>query len=205
MSRGTLYIVTAPSGCGKGTILAHSIEKHGFNFSVSATTRKPRDGEKDGVNYFFKTREEFDQMISENAFLEYAEFCGNCYGTPRAYVEGLLEEGKDVILEIEVQGAMNVIKMIPEAVSIFILPPSVNELRRRLLKRATENIEVVEQRVLQAKNEIPYAKFFDYVIVNDDLEDALRDFDACVMAARFSGKSHKNEIENKILEVLENE
>ncbi len=205
MSRGTLYIVTAPSGCGKGTILAHSIEKHGFNFSVSATTRKPRDGEKDGVNYFFKTREEFDQMISENAFLEYAEFCGNCYGTPRAYVEGLLEEGKDVILEIEVQGAMNVIKMIPEAVSIFILPPSVNELRRRLLKRATEDIEVVEQRVLQAKNEIPYAKFFDYVIVNDDLEDALRDFDACVMAARFSGKSHKNEIENKILEVLENE
>ena len=205
MSRGTLYIVTAPSGCGKGTILAHTIEKHGFNFSVSATTRKPRDGEKDGVNYFFKTREEFDQMISENAFLEYAEFCGNCYGTPRAYVEGLLEEGKDVILEIEVQGAMNVIKMIPEAVSIFILPPSVNELRRRLLKRATEDIEVVEQRVLQAKNEIPYAKFFDYVIVNDDLEDALRDFDACVMAARFSGKSHKNEIENKILEVLENE
>jgi len=205
MSRGTLYIVTAPSGCGKGTILAHSIEKHGFNFSVSATTRKPRDGEKDGVNYFFKTREEFDQMISENAFLEYAEFCGNCYGTPRAYVEGLLEEGKDVILEIEVQGAMNVIKMIPEAVSIFILPPSVNELRRRLLKRATEDIEVVEQRVLQAKNEIPYAKFFDYVIVNDDLEDALRDFDACAMAARFSGKSHKNEIENKILEVLENE
>ena len=205
MSRGTLYIVTAPSGCGKGTILAHSIEKHGFNFSVSATTRKPRDGEKDGVNYFFKTREEFDQMISENDFLEYAEFCGNCYGTPRAYVEGLLEEGKDVILEIEVQGAMNVIKMIPEAVSIFILPPSVNELRRRLLKRATEDIEVVEQRVLQAKNEIPYAKFFDYVIVNDDLEDALRDFDACVMAARFSGKSHKNEIENKILEVLENE
>lgn len=205
MSRGTLYIVTAPSGCGKGTILAHSIEKHGFNFSVSATTRKPRDGEKDGVNYFFKTREEFDQMISENAFLEYAEFCGNCYGTPRAYVEGLLEEGKDVILEIEVQGAMNVIKMIPEAISIFILPPSVNELRRRLLKRATEDIEVVEQRVLQAKNEIPYAKFFDYVIVNDDLEDALRDFDACVMAARFSGKSHKNEIENKILEVLENE
>lgn len=205
MSKGTLYIVTAPSGCGKGTILAHAIEKHGFNFSVSATTRNPREGEKDGVNYFFKTREEFDKMIAENAFLEYAEFCGNYYGTPKAYVEGLLEEGKDVVLEIEVQGAMNVIDMIPEAVSIFILPPSVKELKRRLLKRATEDMEVVEQRVSQAKTEIPYAKFFDYVIVNDDLDDALRDFDACVIAARFSGKSHKNEIGNKILEVLENE
>lgn len=205
MSKGTLYIVTAPSGCGKGTILAHAIEKYGFNFSVSATTRKPREGEKDGVNYFFKTREEFDKMIAENAFLEYAEFCGNYYGTPRAYVESLLDEGKDVVLEIEVQGAMNVMKMLPEAAAIFILPPSVKELKRRLLKRATEDMEVVERRVLQAKTEIPYARFFDYVIVNDDLEDALRDFDACVEAARFSGKSHKNEIENKILEVLENE
>ncbi len=205
MSKGTLYIVTAPSGCGKGTILSTAIKKHGFNFSVSATTRKPREGEKDGVNYFFKTREEFEKMIAEDAFLEYAEFCGNYYGTPRTYVESLLDEGKDVVLEIEVQGAMNVIKMIPEAVSIFILPPSVKELRRRLLKRATEDIEVVEKRVLHAKTEIPYAKYFDYVIINDDLDDALRDFDACVMAARFSNKSHRNEIGNKILEVLENE
>lgn len=205
MSKGTLYIVTAPSGCGKGTILSAAIKKHGFNFSVSATTREPREGEKDGVNYFFKTREEFEKMIAEDAFLEYAQFCGNYYGTPRAYVESLLDEGKDVVLEIEVQGAMNVMKMIPEAVSIFILPPSVKELRRRLLKRATEDIEVVEKRALQAKTEIPYAKYFDYVIVNDDLDDALRDFDACVMAARFSNKSHRNEIGNKILEVLENE
>ncbi len=205
MSKGTLYIVTAPSGCGKGTILSQAIEKHGLNLSISATTRAPREGERDGVNYFFKTREEFEKMISQNAFLEYAEFCGNFYGTPKDYVESLLSEGKDVLLEIEVQGAMNVIKMMPEAVSIFILPPSVSELKRRLLKRATEDIETVGQRVSQAKREIPFAKYFDYVIVNGDLDDAIRDFDLCVMAAKFLNKSHRQEIENKILEVLENE
>ena len=205
MSKGTLYIVTAPSGCGKGTILADAIEKHGFNFSVSATTRQTREGEQEGVNYFFKTHEEFEKMIEEDAFLEYAEFCDNYYGTPREYVESMLKEGKDVVLEIEVQGAMNVMKNMPEAISIFILPPSIKELKRRLLKRATEDIEVVNQRTLQARTEVPYAKYFDYVIVNDDLDDAVRDFDACVTAAKFSNKSHKNEIENKILEVLENE
>lgn len=205
MSRGTLYIVTAPSGCGKGTLLNGADKRHGLVYSVSATTRQPREGEIDGVHYYFKSREEFEEMIKADDFLEYAEYCGNLYGTPRSAVEKLISEGKNVLFEVEVEGAMNLIKKLPEAVTIFILPPSVKELKRRLLKRGTEPVEKVDQRVKRAKSEIPYAKYFDFVIVNDDLDDALKDFDACIIAAKRARKYHCKDIDNKILEVLENE
>lgn len=205
MNRGTLYIVTAPSGCGKGTILENAADKHGLVYSVSATTRPPRAGEIDGVHYFFKSREEFEKMIKDDGFLEYAEYCGNLYGTPRAAVEKLLDEGKDVLLEIEVQGAMNIMDKLPQAATVFILPPSIKELRRRLLKRATEMPEVVEQRVKQAICEIPFAKYFDFVIINDDIDNAIRDFDACIAAAKHLRKCRGKDIDNKITEVLKNE
>lgn len=205
MRKGTLYIVTAPSGCGKGTLLAGAIKKHGLKYSVSATTRAPREGEQDGVHYFFKSREEFEKMMKNGEFLEYAEYCGNFYGTPADYVKQQVDEGKDVLFEIEVQGAMNLMKKLPEATSIFILPPSVGELKRRLLKRGTEEEETVNARVEQAKKEIPYAEYFDYVIINDALEDAERDLDAVITAAGFSKKSHDGDIKSKVKEVLENE
>lgn len=205
MNRGTLYIVTAPSGCGKGTILENAADKHGLVYSVSATTRAPRTGEIDGVHYFFKSREDFEEMIKNDDFLEYAEYCGNFYGTPRDAVEKLIEEGKDVLLEIEVQGAMKIMDKLPQAVTLFILPPSVRELRRRLLKRGTEAAEVVEERVKKAICEIPFAKHFDFVIINDDINNAIRDFDACIIAAKHLRKCHGKDIDNKITEVLENE
>lgn len=205
MNRGTLYIVTAPSGCGKGTILENAADKHGLVYSVSATTRSPRTGEIDGVHYFFKSREDFEEMIKNDDFLEYAEYCGNFYGTPRDAVEKLIEEGKDVLLEIEVQGAMKIMDKLPQAVTLFILPPSVRELRRRLLKRGTEAAEVVEERVKKAICEIPFAKYFDFVIINDDINNAIRDFDACIIAAKHLRKCHDKDIDNKITEVLENE
>lgn len=203
--KGTLYIITAPSGCGKGTLLGDAVKKHGLCYSVSATTRSPREGEIDGVHYFFKSREEFSDMIKNDEFLEYAEYCGNLYGTPRAAVERLISEGKDVLFEIEVQGALNLKKKLPEAVSVFIMPPSVKELKRRLLKRGTEAEETVNKRLQKAKSEIPAAESFDYVIVNDRLEDAQKELDAVIVAARLGKKAHSEDINIKIKEVLENE
>ena len=176
MNKGRLIVFSAPSGCGKGTMLEQILKKEDFCVSVSATTRSPREGEQDGVNYYFISKDEFIQRIGEGKFLEYAEYCGNFYGTPMDKVNEMLEKGKNVILEIEVQGAVKVMQKRPDALSVFIAPPSINELRRRLHKRGTETDEVIEQRIAQASNEVALAAKYDYIIVNDALEDAVDDF-----------------------------
>ncbi len=176
MNKGRLIVFSAPSGCGKGTMLEQILKNEDFCVSVSATTRLPREGEVDGVNYYFISKDEFTERIGEGKFLEYAEYCGNFYGTPMDKVNEMLEKGKNVILEIEVQGAVKVMNKRPDALSIFIAPPSINELRRRLHKRGTESDEVIEQRVAQASNEVALAAKYDYIIVNDALEDAVEDF-----------------------------
>lgn len=198
MKKGTLFVVSGPSGCGKGTILAEILKNSNIYYSVSATTRGMRPGEVDGVNYHFFTREQFEQLVQEDGVLEYAEYCHNYYGTLRKPVEEHLNAGQDVILEIEVVGAMKIREKCPEAVFVFILPPSLTELARRLHKRGTETEEVVQNRVAQAEREIRCAESYDYVVVNGALEDAVQDLDAIIRAE--SCKTKKNQY--KIDEVL---
>ena len=190
-NRGLLIIVSAPSGCGKGTILSEVLKDNAYYFSVSATTRSPREGEVDGVNYYFISKDEFEDIIEKGGMLEYATYCGNYYGTPKKQVEEMLERGKNVLLEIEVQGAMQMKKLCPDGVFIFIKPPSISELKRRLKKRATESDEVIDARVAQAKEEMKYANKYDYVIVNDVLEKAVEDFIAIIRAEELSTKRIK--------------
>lgn len=182
MNKGRLIVFSAPSGCGKGTMLEEICKDDKFSCSISATTRAPRVGEVDGVNYHFLTREAFEKLIAEDGMLEYAQYCENYYGTPLKPVNDMLDAGKNVILEIEVQGAMKVKALRPDALLIFVLPPSISELRRRLLKRGTEELDVIEKRVSQAAREIDEAVNYDYVIVNDALEDAVADFKAVIKA-----------------------
>ena len=172
--KGTLFVFSGPSGVGKGTLNARLFAEFGdqIAFSVSATTRAPREGEIDGKHYFFISRQEFENRIANNEFLEYAQFAGNCYGTPKPYVLSLLEQGKNVLLEIEVQGAMQVMARMPECVSIFVLPPSFEELERRLRGRGTESEEKVRARLETARGEIAYAPRYNYQIVNGEDVDA---------------------------------
>ena len=200
MSKGRLIVFSAPSGCGKGTMLAEILKDERFVLSVSATTRAPREGETDGVNYHFLTREDFEQRIADGKFIEHAEYCQNLYGTLVSEVDGRLEQGLNVILEIEPQGAMKIREKRPDAVFIFIVPPSVGELRRRLKKRGTETDEVIEERVSKASWELSQAEKYDYIIVNDALEDAISDFFAVIRAEQL-----KTEYSGKIIEeVLKN-
>lgn len=182
MNKGLLIVVSAPSGCGKGTILSEVLKDDSFYYSVSATTRSPRLGEVNGITYHFITKQDFEERIKNNAMLEYAEYCGNYYGTPKKEIDEMREQGKNVILEIEVQGAMKVREICPDAVFIFVLPPSVAELERRLKKRATETDDVIAQRVSQARSEIELARKYDYVVVNAALEDAINDFKTVIKA-----------------------
>lgn len=198
MSKGLLIVVSAPSGCGKGTILGEILKDDKFYYSVSATTRSPREGEQNGVNYHFITREDFEERIKNNAMLEYAEYCGNYYGTPKKEIEEMREMGKNVLLEIEVQGAMKVREICPDAVFVFILPPSVNELERRLRKRGTETDEVIAERVSQAKGELVFAEKYDYVVVNNALEDAICDFRAVIKAEELKVSNAKEIIDEVI-------
>lgn len=198
MSEGLLIVVSAPSGCGKGTILGEVLKYDNFYYSVSATTRAPREGEVNGVNYHFLSRDEFEKLIADDGMLEHAQFCGNYYGTPRKAVFDKLSEGKDVILEIEVQGAMKVHEKCPEAVMVFILPPSVETLRERLTKRGTETADVIEKRVAEAAREIEQAYNYDYVIVNDDLDTAVSDFLSVIKSEKMSVK-HSRALIDKVL------
>ena len=200
MNKGIRIVVSAPSGCGKGTILAEVMKDEKFYYSVSATTRSPRPGETDGVNYHFLGREQFEELIKTGGMLEYAEYCGNYYGTPRDKVLEKINEGKNVILEIEVQGAMQIREKCPEAVFVFIAPPSVAELRNRLEKRGTETPEVINQRVSEATQEISFAYRYDYVVVNNILEDAVNDFISVIRAEELKAENQKNIID----EVLKN-
>ena len=200
MSKGTLFIVSGPSGCGKGTVLAEILKQDNVYYSVSATTRTPRPGEINGVNYHFLSKDEFEKLIENDGMLEYANYCGNYYGTPKKPVEDMLAEGKNVILEIEVQGALKVMEKCPEAVSVFILPPSLKELRRRLHKRGTETEEVIEKRIGEAAGEIRKAINYDYVMINGELEIAVSD----LLSIIDSQKLKKENSEYLIDEVLEN-
>lgn len=192
MKKGLLIVVSGPSGCGKGTILGSITKKMGISYSVSATTRAMREGEVDGVNYHYITRERFEQLIAEDKVLEYTSYCGNYYGTLRDEVDSRREQGQDVLLEIEVEGAANVRRLCPDAVSIFIAPPSVKELERRLRKRGTETEEVIAERVSQAEREIHSALEYDYIIINGELEKAVNDVASVINAGRLFAKDKEN-------------
>ena len=180
-SRGLLVVFSGPSGSGKGTVLKEALKKSDdLCVSVSATTRAPRDGETDGVDYMFYTKEQFLDLVSENGFLEWACFCENYYGTPRAKIEELLSAGKDVVLEIEVQGAMKIKQKCPDAVLIFNLPPSLEILKERLVGRKTDAEDVIKKRLETANWEISQAPKYDYVLVNDKIEDAADTFLAII-------------------------
>ncbi len=173
MSKGLLLIISGPSGVGKGTVLARVFEKDANLFySVSATTRSPRKGEKDGVEYYFITKERFETLVHNDGVLEYAQFCDNYYGTPRAIVEEMRQSGKDVVLEIERNGALQVMEKCNDAISIFIMPPSIEALKERLIGRGTEEESVVEKRLQQASFELAGAQDYQYIVVNDDVERA---------------------------------
>ena len=193
MSKGKLLVLSGPSGVGKGTVLGELMKRRGdMCFSVSATTRAPREGEVDGVNYFFVTKERFEEMIQNNELLEYAQFVSNSYGTPRAYVEQQLEKGMNVILDFEVQGARNIVGMIPDAVSVYMIPPSYEELEKRLRGRGTETEEQIQGRLQTAIEEARAADFYRYIIVNDNLEAAVNELDAIITAEKIGYNNRKN-------------
>ena len=185
MNKGRLFVISGPSGTGKGTICKELIKDDKIRLSVSMTTRKPREGEVHGVSYYFATKEEFLQKIDAGGFLEYAEVFGNYYGTPKMEVLELLDKGMDVLLEIDVQGALQIKDVYPEAVLVFILPPSMEELRARLTGRATETQDVVERRLGEAAKEISYVKQYDYAVINDDLEEAIDNVKMVIKASHF--------------------
>lgn len=180
--RGLLIVLSGPSGVGKGTVRAAIFSKgeQKFVYSISATTRKPRIGETDGVDYFFKTREEFEQMIQNKQLLEYAEYVGNYYGTPLEYVENTLATGKDVFLEIDVQGAIQVRELMPEGVFIFLTPPDLNELESRIVNRGTDSDEVIAKRMKTAREELELMKYYDYSVVNDTVDNAVQKIEAII-------------------------
>lgn len=188
MSRGVLVVYAGASGVGKGTIMKRLLAQNpNIRLSVSATTRAPREGEADGREYYFVTRERFDEMIAEDGFLEHAEYVGNCYGTPKAPVFKMLDEGVDVFLEIEIKGFLQIKESCPDCVSIFIVPPSYEELRLRLIGRGTESPEVIAERLKTAREELSHQHLFDYVVVNDDVDraaDEVLSILAAVKAAR---------------------
>jgi len=186
MRKGRLYVLSGPSGTGKGTICGElmNLGDPALSLSVSMTTRSPRNGEIPDVSYYFVTHEEFQKTIDENGFLEHAQIYSNCYGTPKAPVMKQLAEGKDVILEIEMQGAMQVKKSYPQARLIFVLPPSMAVLRSRLINRGTENEEQLKLRMKTSLDEIRRVKEYDYFVVNDDLKTATAQAYAIICAGR---------------------
>ncbi len=172
--QGILAVVSGFSGAGKGTLMKALLEKHhNYALSISATTREPREGERDGREYFFVTREKFEEMIREGELIEHAQYVNNYYGTPRQYVFQQMADGRDVILEIEIQGALKIQERFPEALLIFVMPPSADELKRRLVGRGTESMEVIDRRMRRAAEEAAGITSYDYILINDTL-------DACV-------------------------
>jgi guanylate kinase len=174
--KGVLVVVSGFSGAGKGTLMRALMNRYmNYALSISATTRSPREGEEDGREYFFKTREEFEQLIKEDALIEYAQYVNNYYGTPKAYVEEKLLEGRDVILEIEIQGALKVKEKNPDALLLFVTPPNASELKNRLVGRGTETPEVIASRLLRAAEEAEGMEKYDYILVNDVLDQCVEE------------------------------
>lgn len=181
--QGILIVLSGPSGVGKGTVCSALRQVNTeLVYSVSATTRKPRPGEVEGVNYFFKTREQFQQMIEADEMLEWAEYVGNYYGTPRKFVDDMLKAGKNVILEIEVQGALKVKQKFPQGVFIFLLPPSLDELQSRITSRGTENVDTIHSRMSAAAEEIRQLEHYDYAVVNDQVDHACAKIQSILVA-----------------------
>ena len=191
--RGKLIVVSGPSGAGKSTVIGKVMERRNdLCFSVSATTRKPREGEVDGVNYFFVSGSEFDRMIGDDELLEHAEYNRDNYGTPRAYVEEKRRAGMHVLLDIEVQGARQVRERVPEAIKIFVIPPSLQVLEQRLRGRGTETEEQIQRSLARARGEYREADFYDYVVINDNLETAANELNAIITAELCRYAERKN-------------
>ena len=183
--KGILVVVSGFSGVGKGTLMRRLTEKYDdYALSISATTRQPREGEKDGREYFFHTKEEFEKMISEDALVEYDCYCGNYYGTPSAYVEEQRNAGRDVILEIEIQGALKIREKFPDALLLFVMPPSAKVLKERLIGRGTESSEIIEARLKRAAAEAEGVENYDYMLVNDDLEVCVEEMHSLISCQR---------------------
>ncbi len=182
--KGILIVVSGFSGAGKGTLMKKLMEEYdNYALSISMTTRNPRPGEEDGREYFFVTKEQFEEKIGQDGLVEYASYCDNYYGTPRVYVEQQLEAGKDVILEIEIQGALKIKEKFPTALLLFVMPPSAKELRRRLTGRGTETQEVIDQRMHRAMEEAQGIEQYDYIVINDQLEECVKELHAIIGAA----------------------
>ena len=199
MHKGLLLVISGPSGTGKGTVCQKLLSnRSNIKYSVSATTRKPRDGEVNGVNYFFLSEKEFLDMLQNDALIEWDKYCDNYYGTPKKYVEDALEQGIDVILEITVEGALEVKKQYPDCVLLFILPPSFEELRRRIVGRGTEDFDVIEKRLNQAQKEIEAVFEYDYYVVNDSLEEAVKNIENILDAERLKPNRNIEGLNNLI-------
>lgn len=192
MKPGLLIIVSGPAGVGKGSIVRKMIELSSrVRLSVSATSRKPRPGELEGINYFFKTREQFEEMIKNRELVEWVEYCGNYYGTPKEFVCKEIEKGHSIILEIEVEGALKVRELFPDSVLCFVLPPDFRELERRLRGRGTENEEVIKRRLERAREEFRHINLYDYIILNDTIEDAAQRFVTIVQSEQMRTKRNQ--------------
>ncbi len=190
--QGILVVVSGFSGAGKGTLIKAMVEKyHNYALSISATTRKPREGEEEGREYFFVTRDHFETMIKEEQLIEYAQYVNNYYGTPRQYVFQQMADGKDVILEIEIQGALKIKERFPDALLLFVMPPSADELKRRLVGRGTETMEVIDQRLHRAAEEAAGMTSYDYILINDKV-------DSCVEAMHQLIQAQHRKVSNNL-------
>ncbi len=199
IDKGLLITVSGPSGSGKGTVLSELIKKHDdIKISVSMTTRQKRNGEIDGTSYYFVNRDYFEKKIKENGMLEYAEYAGNYYGTPKEPVDKMLDEGKTVILEIDVQGADKIKEIYPDVIRIFIMPPSVSVLERRLRGRNTEDEETINHRLVIAKGEIRMASDYDFIVINDELSEAVKDIETIIDAEKLRASRNKKFISEVI-------
>lgn len=197
-NRGLLIVFSGPSGSGKDTVLGEYLKSNNAFLSVSLTTRKPRESEVDSVDYFFVTEEEMKNLIAGGGVLEYTEYCGNYYGTPKYEVERHLNAGQDVILEIETEGAFHVQELMPEAVLVFIAPPSMQELRRRLIDRGTDDPEIIEKRLETALEEMALATRYDYVIVNERIDQAATDLRHIICAEKMRSARSQEWIEEVV-------
>lgn len=196
MSKGILTVISGFSGAGKGTLMKRLTRDYdNYALSVSMTTRAPREGERDGIEYFFVNTDAFQERIQQGKMLEYACYCGNYYGTPRDYVQEQLEAGKDVILEIEIQGALQIRKLVPDCLLLFVTPPSAGELRRRLEGRGSETPEVIAQRLARAVEESEGIEAYDYIVINDDLEECVRQIHSMVQNAHYTAARQEALIE----------
>lgn len=205
-NRGILTVVSGFAGAGKGTIMKELIKNYDcYALSVSATSRQPRPGEEEGVSYFFKTREQFEEMIRKDELLEHAEYVGNYYGTPKDFVSRKLDEGRDVILEIEIQGAMQIKKKYPDTLLIFVMPPSAAELKQRLIGRGTETPEVIEKRLRRAVQESQGIEGYDYIVINDDIGRCTKQTHEIINAAHYRPSHQSDFIETIRKELRETE